>query len=427
MTIINVHIKQFLLSCGMLFAILSSYAQERYNHNIYVQDTFSKPMVLQFRINEAVVDSEYMDNAHTLRYLDEIFSNLSLTERIDSIHILSFASPEGRRKYNERLARQRSTVVKDYLIWKYSNLVPSRIHPRPQGENWKELRELIAGDKRLPNRKEVLKIIDRTPDTDRCKVLLKELNGGSTYRYIRDRLLRYLRNASLCIVWMHPDSLSALPTATPLDINGLRDRNDRSTILPRLQGNSVATPCHHPLFALKTNLLFDVAMMPNIELEIPIGRRWSVNAEYMFPWWLFDGDKYSMQILMGGLEGRYWLGSKEKRINSEVLTGHFLGLYAGGGKYDLQWKEDGYQGEFFIAAGISYGWATRIARNLHLEFNIGIGILRTDYRYYHARDNYQTLLWQNNGRYTWFGPTKAKISLVWLLNRKVKIKKGGTR
>ena len=70
---------------------------------------------------------------------------------------------------------------------------------------------------------------------------------------------------------------------------------------------------------------------------------------------------------MGGLEGRYWLGSKEKRINSEVLTGHFLGLYAGGGKYDLQWKEDGYQGEFFIAAGISYGWATRIARNLHLE------------------------------------------------------------
>lgn len=50
----------------------------------------------------------------------------------------------------------------------------------------------------------------------------------------------------------------------------------------------------------------------------------------MFPWWLFDGDKYSMQILMGGLEGRYWLGSKEKRINSEVLTGHFLGLYAGG-------------------------------------------------------------------------------------------------
>ena len=128
---------------------------------------------------------------------------------------------------------------------------------------------------------------------------------------------------------------------------------------------------------------------------------------------------------MGGLEGRYWLGGRKKRQQTEVLTGHFLGLYVGGGKYDLQWDDNGYQGEFFIAAGISYGWATRIARNLRLEFNIGIGLLRTDYRHYHARDNHQTLLWQENGRYTWFGPTKAKISFVWLLNRKVK--KGGAR
>lgn len=183
----------------------------------------------------------------------------------------------------------------------------------------------------------------------------------------------------------------------------------------------------HPLFALKTNLLFDAALMPNIEIEVPIGRRWSINGEYMFPWWLFEGDKYSLQILMGGLEGRYWLGSRANREGRDVLTGHFLGLYAGGGKYDLQWKENGYQGEFFIAAGISYGYARKIARNLRLEFNIGIGVLRTDYRHYHARDNYQTLLWQENGKYTWFGPTKAKISLVWLLSRKVKVQKGGAR
>ncbi len=180
-----------------------------------------------------------------------------------------------------------------------------------------------------------------------------------------------------------------------------------------------------PLFALKTNLLFGAALMPNVEIEVPIGRRWSVNGEYMFPWWLFDGDKYSLQILMGGLEGRYWLGSQANRQSRDVLTGHFLGLYAGGGKYDLQWQENGYQGEFFIAAGISYGYARKIARNLRLEFNIGIGVLRTDYRHYHARDNYQTLLWQENGKYTWFGPTKAKISLVWLLNRKAR--KGGAR
>ena len=173
----------------------------------------------------------------------------------------------------------------------------------------------------------------------------------------------------------------------------------------------------HPLFAVKTNLLFDAALMPNIELEVPIGKRWSLNGEYMFPWWLINDDRYCLQILMGGLEVRYWPG---RRSGRDVLTGHFLGLYAGGGKYDLQWDKNGYQGEFFIAAGVSYGYAHSIARNLRLEYNIGIGMLRTDYRHYHSRDNHRTLLWQENGEYTWLGPTKLKISLVWLITGKNK-------
>ena len=53
--------------------------------------------------------------------------------------------------------------------------------------------------------------------------------------------------------------------------------------------------------------------------------------------------------------------------------------------------------------------------------------LRTDYRHYHARNNYQTLQWQENGRYTWFGPTKAKVSLIWLLARKQKTQEGGIK
>ena len=172
-----------------------------------------------------------------------------------------------------------------------------------------------------------------------------------------------------------------------------------------------------PLFAVKTNLLFDAALMPNIELEVPIGKRWSLNGEYMFPWWLINDDRYCLQILMGGLEVRYRPG---KRSGRDVLTGHFIGLYAGGGKYDLQWDKNGYQGEFFIAAGVSYGYAHSIARNLRLEYNIGIGMLRTDYRHYHSRDKHRTLLWQENGEYTWLGPTKLKISLVWLITGKNK-------
>lgn len=255
----------------------------------------------------------------------------------------------------------------------------------------------------------------------------EEVSGKPMMLYFHfDRVLvdsSYMDNSR---TFRHMDQLFTILSIMPhtIETDTLTFLQSGKTMYP--QRNPVAASCRRrPLLALKTNLLFDAALMPNVEIEVPVGKRWSVNGEYAFPWWQFDRGKYCMQVLMGGLEGRYWLGSRKSREDREVLTGHFLGLYAGGGKYDLQWGEKGYQGEFFIAAGVSYGWATRIARHLHLEFNIGIGLLRTDYRHYHARDNYQTLLWQENGKYTRFGPTKAKISLVWLLNRRVK--KGGSR
>ena len=255
----------------------------------------------------------------------------------------------------------------------------------------------------------------------------EEVSGKPMMLYFHfDRVLvdsSYMDNSR---TFRHMDQLFTILSIMPhtIETDTLTFLQSGKTMYP--QRNPVAASCRRrPLLALKTNLLFDAALMPNVEIEVPVGKRWSVNGEYAFPWWQFDRGKYCMQVLMGGLEGRYWLGSRKSREDREVLTGHFLGLYAGGGKYDLQWGEKGYQGEFFIAAGVSYGWATRIARHLHLEFNIDIGLLRTDYRHYHARDNYQTLLWQENGKYTWFGPTKAKISLVWLLNRRVK--KGGSR
>ena len=255
----------------------------------------------------------------------------------------------------------------------------------------------------------------------------EEVSGKPMMLYFHfDRVLvdsSYMDNSR---TFRHMDQLFTILSIMPhtIETDTLTFLQSGKTMYP--QRNPVAASCRRrPLLALKTNLLFDAALMPNVEIEVPVGKRWSVNGEYAFPWWQFDRGKYCMQVLMGGLEGRYWLGSRKSREDREVLTGHFFGFYAGGGKYDLQWGEKGYQGEFFIAAGVSYGWATRIARHLHLEFNIGIGLLRTDYRHYHARDNYQTLLWQENGKYTWFGPTKAKISLVWLLNRRVK--KGGSR
>ena len=386
---------------------------------------------IYFHIDQSAVDSIYLGNNKSLRQLHTLLSSHALASRIDSLYILSYASPDGNRSYNERLARKRSLSVHEYLLRNYPSLDRNRIRLRPQGENWQELRQLIESDMEVPCREEVLQIIDLTPDTERCKYLLKKLNGGTPYRYIREHILDYLRRASVCMVRMKPVALDSAVSCwaermASIPVRVMAERNFLQRPVPPVRGSiSVGSYVKRPVLALKTNLLFDLAMAPNIELEIPLGKHWSVSAEWMFPWWMFKNDKYCFEVLSGGLEGRYWPGNRKK---CRALTGHFFGFYAGGGLYDLQWDRDGYQGEFYIASGISYGYALPIGRNLNLEFSIGIGLLRTDYEHYHTLDNYQTLLWQDSGRYTWIGPTKAKISFVWLLNRKVKsMQKGGVR
>lgn len=199
-----------------------------------------------------------------------------------------------------------------------------------------------------------------------------------------------------------------------------------SAALPDLSGALYGPKSHslepvrkNAFLALKTNLLFDALLMPNFEIEVPLGDRWSVQGEYMFPWWVSKDDTRALQILSGGVEGRYWFGHRNRM---ERLAGHFLGLYAGGGMYDVEYRGAGYQGEFYIASGISYGYGLRLSSDFRMEFSLGVGFLGTSYSRYNLKDNH--LVWQNDGRYTWIGPTKLKISLVWVLNRK---EKGGRR
>ncbi len=180
-----------------------------------------------------------------------------------------------------------------------------------------------------------------------------------------------------------------------------------------------------PIFALKTNLLYDVATALNIEIEVPIGKRWSVAGEWVFPWWLSESRQRCFQVLMGNIEGRYWFGDRQHQA---PLTGWVAGLYVGGGYYDLEWDRRGYQGEYLLSGGLSGGYAHPIGERLRLEYSLGVGLLLTKYRKYEAqrRDTGGwSLCRELSGRTGWFGPTRARISLVWMIGDKSKI--GGKR
>lgn len=220
---------------------------------------------------------------------------------------------------------------------------------------------------------------------------------------------------------------AAAQTSAPTDANTSQSCSSFSTQASDLGiGSLSSTAPRRPLFALKTNLLFDAATMLNLELEVPIGQRWSVAGEVIVPWWLAERKQHCLQLMSGNIEGKYWFGNRQNR---PLLTGWFAGLYAGGGYYDLEWDRTGYQGEFFIALGVSGGYAHTINRrgNLRMEYTLGIGYMQTDYRKYEAKigmDDAWHLYRRESGTFKWFGPTRLKISLVWMLDRKGK---GGSK
>lgn len=182
----------------------------------------------------------------------------------------------------------------------------------------------------------------------------------------------------------------------------------------------------HPLqhfsrpIAFKTNLLYNAATIVNAAIELPLSRHISLSADILFPWWLSERHQRALQINAADLEVRYWINPTPNTAfssnNYNSLTGWFTGLYAGGGLYDLEWDRVGVQGEYFIATGVSGGYAIPLSRNINLEFSLGLGYLRTRYREYEATEDAVGewhLIKRQEGYFSWLGPTKAKISIVW--------------
>ena len=168
--------------------------------------------------------------------------------------------------------------------------------------------------------------------------------------------------------------------------------------------------------ALKTNLLYDAVLIPNVGIEVNVGRQWTVGLDGFFTWFSSDNRHRYWQGYGGYLNVRRYLGQ-------ETFRGHHVGAYMLGLTYDVEWGGKGYQAaRFGFGGGVEYGYSMRIGRQLNLDFSLGLGFQDGEYKEYEPIDNHY--VWQVTRNRHWWGPTKADISLVWLLGRSNK-KKGG--
>ena len=404
-------------------------AQER---DTILLDT--NPQVMQFHIhypiNRTDVREDYMDNAENLQ---TIKNYIRYSPRIDSMVIYSYASPEGPYSFNKYLAEKRGISAKKYILQQIPaerNFDESLIILKPDAENWIGLKEKVLSQYMRNDRDDVLRILDSDEEDERKKTLLKQLDGGRSWQYILKHIMPQLRYATWISVWERiPDdrllSLKPMPLLIP----------ENNWKLMKVRPYTIQEPetDTRTIFALKSNLLYDLVSWLNFSVEVPVYQdKYSILYYHQFPWWRWGegNNEFCMRFLSIGLEGRWWFKpmpreATPKRIKRDKLMGHFLGVYAESGKWDFERKRDiCYQGEHW-SAGLSYGYSMPIGKRLNLELSVSAGYASIVHRGFEPAEDYSELyhLPEKDGTWHYIGPTKAQVTLV--IPFTVKYKKGG--
>lgn len=166
--------------------------------------------------------------------------------------------------------------------------------------------------------------------------------------------------------------------------------------------------------AIKNNLLYDATLTPNLGLEFGLSPKSTldINAGYN-PFTFSKGKRL-----------KHWAVQPEYRLwNCEKFNGSFWGFHLHGGQFSVAGlklpfgmfptlEDHRYEG-FFVGGGVSFGYQWMLSKRWNLEASLGAGYAYIDYDKYRCNDCGPKL---KSGHYNYFGPTKATISIIYIID-----------
>ena len=354
---------------------------------------------IYFKVNKAEIsrkDPHFIDVVKSLKGLGKQFSLCKL------ILIRSSSSPEGGYTLNERLAHRRARALVDSL--KRHIVIPdSTIEERYMHEDYEGLRRMLLKSK-ASYRDKVVGIIESNRGDDKeIKRRLMELEAGKIWKSLLRDFYPRLRAARILIfVTRNFEYVDFNVPKTPIPTIAVKPPEEwpyplthKPLYLPKATPEPVASP--RPMFNIKTNLLYDLALVipqygwapsPNVSLEfLPRGGHLTAVAEYIGSGWRNDRKLKTWIIHDLLLEARYYFRGKA------AFTGHYLAAYANTARYDIQfsaekaWLSKCYGDTW--GAGIGWGYVRRIGKSRwKWEANLAVGLLNTHYDRYHPAEEW---------------------------------------
>ena len=395
-----------------------------------VTDTIRGEARIQFMVNKTDFNPALAANRTELEKVRSSIDSVRNNPDAGSPQytIKGYASPEGPYANNVRLARGRTERLRQYISGQWG--VPdSQLHTDSEPEDWQGMRQYVVAHRDdIADADAVLGIIDNDDaDLDHKLDVLARHYPKAYRRLLRD-CFPSLRRTEYTISYerrhrteqqrraQHPDTI--IRPATTSD----GQQELQPDIVTRMKPT-------RPWLAVKSNMLFDLLLTPNIELELPIGDRWSLMVEDWFPWLLHNkGGNISIgryiepggemkssayELWTVGAELRHWFTGCCPEARPR-LTGPFVGAYYANGKYDVEWNSKGDQGEF-QSVGLTAGYAWPLSRHWNIEASVSAGYFWGPRRHYEGEFGDTHLIWKYTGRTSYIGPTKLKLSIVWLI------------
>ena len=160
--------------------------------------------------------------------------------------------------------------------------------------------------------------------------------------------------------------------------------------------------------AVKTNLAAWAGTIMNLAADVQVSEHFSVELPVLWcPWHV--SSKHAVKTFTIQPEGRYWLARPGK--------GHFFGVHAHIGWFNVKWNSDRYQDTSrpLLGAGISYGYLLPLGEHWAGEFTLGAGYANLKYNTYYNIGNGARI---DTRTKNYWGITRVGISVVYRFNLK---------
>lgn len=213
------------------------------------------PAYLNFQVDKYQILTDFRNNAMELAKINRTIEVITRDKNIrpTGMELKGFASPEGRYASNKVLAENRVKALRGYIRAK-NDFKADFFSLDAVPEDWDGFKVKTEADVNMPNRDEVLAIINSQDEPDKKEALLRILKGGASFTYVLKDIFPSLRRSEFKvnytvreftveegreIIKIHPQQLSLgemFAVANSYEI-GSQEYNDVFELAVRMYGD----------------------------------------------------------------------------------------------------------------------------------------------------------------------------------------------